>query len=338
MRAIVFDQFGEPAEVLSLREAPLPQPARGEVRVRMLASPVNPSDLMTVRGTYSKLPRLPATPGYEGVGVVEAAGGGLLAKLLVGKRVAALNSYGGDWQEHVVISARQAIPISADIPIEQAATFFVNPTTAYVMTRRVLKVPAGAWLLQTAAGSALGRMVIRLGRRYGFRTINVVRRAGQTDELKALGADEVIAFDPSTSGPEALRSRVRELTRERGVSFALDPVGGATGSAAVGCLGHCGRMLVFGTLSGEPLAFSPRELMTPGASVEGFWLPNFMGRLRLPGKLRLVRQVASLLRDGTLASEIGATFPLERIVEAVRAAEEPGRTGKVLLHIADASR
>ena len=90
MKAVVFEQFGEPKDVLKIREAPVPTPGPGQVRVRVLASPVNPSDLTTVRGLYGKLPRLPATPGYEGIGVVEAAGPGLYGRLLVGKRAAFL--------------------------------------------------------------------------------------------------------------------------------------------------------------------------------------------------------------------------------------------------------
>ena len=90
MKAAQFDQFGEPADVLRVRDIEPPQPKPGELLVRMLLSPINPSDLMTIRGVYGKQPKLPCTPGYEGVGIVEASGGGLLGKLLVGKRVALL--------------------------------------------------------------------------------------------------------------------------------------------------------------------------------------------------------------------------------------------------------
>jgi NADPH2:quinone reductase len=180
MKAIVFERFGEPREVLQVREAPMPAaPVAGAVRVRMRMSPINPSDLMTVRGMYGRLPRLPATPGFEGVGVIEAVGSGWLAKLRgikPGRRVAVLNGQGGNWQEYVVLSARQVVPIPDDLPDDQVAAFFVNPATALVMTQCVLQVSRGGWLLQSAAGSALGRMVIRLGKQFGFHTINIVRR------------------------------------------------------------------------------------------------------------------------------------------------------------------
>ena len=150
--------------------------------MRMLACPINPSDVMTIRGTYGRRPSLPFTPGYEGVGVVEESGGGLLGALRRSKRVVVLNSITGNWAEQAVVPAKQVIPVPASLSVEQAATCFINPVTAYVMVQRVLRVPAGGWLLQTAAGSQLGRMVIRLGRRLGFRTINIVRRDEQLDE------------------------------------------------------------------------------------------------------------------------------------------------------------
>src|SRR4051794_17185656 len=155
MKAAVFESFGNPPEVLRVRDVPVPEPGPGEVRVRMIASPVNPSDLLVVRGRYGVLPQLPATPGFEGVGVVEKAGPGLLGRLVLGKRVAAINSNGGNWAEYAVIPARQAKPVAADIPDDQAASFFVNPATVLAMTRHVLGIKKGEWLLQSAAGSVL---------------------------------------------------------------------------------------------------------------------------------------------------------------------------------------
>ena len=331
MKAAVFDRFGDPAEVLQVRDVPEPRPGRGQVRVRMRLSPVNPSDLLTVRGEYGKRPKLPATPGYEGVGVVEEAGPGLLKLirgLKPGRRVAVLNGAGGNWGEQVVVPARQLVPMPDDIPDEQAASFFVNPATVLVMTRHVLRVPKGAWLLQTAAGSALGRMVIRLGKHAGFRTINVVRRREQADELTRAGVDAVIC-----SSEESIPERTRELTEGRGVAYALDPVGGETGSAAVQALGAGGRLLVYGTLSGQPLSFDPRTLIAGQKSVEGFWLSEWVARQRPLAMLRLFGAVRDLMRAGVLTTDVGATFALDDVRKAVAEAERPGRPGKVLLKV-----
>ncbi len=334
MQAVVYEQFGEPGSVLKLRDVPLPTPGHGEVRVRMLASPVNPSDLLTVRGIYPMLPQLPAVPGFEGVGVVEAHGGGLWGRLMLGKRVAVLNRTNGNWCEQTIISARQVVPLPNDIPLEQAAMFFVNPATAYTMTRTILAVPRGQWLLQTAAGSAVGRMVIRLGRRYGFRTLNVVRRAEQVAELKSLGADAVLVCNADRGEMNSLRDRVREAISDDAVRYAIDPVGGATASAVATTLADGGRLLLYGTMTNEPISFSSRVLMTGGASVEGFWLARWITLQSLVGRLKLVRKITGLLREGVLVSEVGQTFPLTQIADAVRHAETAARAGKVLLRMA----
>src|SRR5580704_14151840 len=101
-KALVFDQPGEPGQVLQVREIPQPRPGPGEVRVRMLAAPINPSDLLYVRGMYGRRPHCPATPGFEGVGIVEEAGPGFLGRMRLDKRVAVLHGRGGTWQEQAI--------------------------------------------------------------------------------------------------------------------------------------------------------------------------------------------------------------------------------------------
>jgi NADPH:quinone reductase-like Zn-dependent oxidoreductase len=328
MKAIVFDRFGDPADVLEARDVPMPEPGPGQVRVRMLASPINPSDLMMVRGIYGIRPALPASPGFEGVGVVEAYGSGLLGRLRLGKRVAVLNGQTGNWQEHVLVPSRQVVPVPARMPDEQAATFFVNPASALVMVRYILKVPRGAWLLQTAAGSALGRMVIRLGKLHGFRTINVVRRAEQKAELLELGADAAIC-----SAEEPIEVQVKKLTEGAGVPFALDAVGGATGSAVVKALGANGRLLVYGTLAEEPIGFDPRSLMAGNKTIGGFWLSEWIRQQSVLTMLGLFRRIRKLFGAGVVTSQVAASFPLDQIKTAVERASQPARSGKILLRI-----
>lgn len=324
MPSLTFDRTGEPAEVLRLADDPAPEPRPGEVRVRMLLAPVNPSDLLFVRDSYPLKAAPPCGVGFEGVGVVEASGGGLYGRWLRGRRVAVL-AEGGTWRDRVTLPAGRVIPVSDRVSDERAASFFVNPVTATAMVERVLRVPAGAWLLQTAAGSVLGRMVIRLCKHIGVRTVNVVRRGAAVRELLDLGADQVLATE---DGPFA--ARVRRLTGG-GVRYALDAVGGATGAEAIDCLAERGRLLVYGLLSGEPIPLSPRPLMTGSKSVHGFWLADWFGRASTLDRVRQLRRVAPLVASGVLAGEVAGVYDITDYRAALTAAETPGRVGKVLL-------
>lgn len=328
MKRVLLKRFGEPADVLEVVESEPLVPGPGEVKVRMVASPINPSDLMTVRGLYGKLPTLPATPGYEGIGIVESAGPGLLGKLLVRRRVAVLASEHGTWRQETLAQARQVVPLARSIPDDQGAMFFVNPATAYILTTQVLAVPPGETLVVTAAGSALGKMVIRLGRERGFHVIAVVRRDDLVDELKALGSRQVVVAE----GPE-LEGALREATRGTGVRYAIECVGGETGSAVIAALGIGGRCVLYGTLSGRPVQFDARHLLTQTARIDGFWLARWMPALSLIKKIRLMRAVSSLMEKGILVSDVAEQFPLSRIADAVRAVERRARGGKFLLSL-----
>jgi NADPH:quinone reductase-like Zn-dependent oxidoreductase len=341
---------------IRIEDVPVPQPGPGQVRVRMIMSPVNPSDLNFLRGTYSQAlgrivwnrgrggadrpvcfdpglaspcPQPPYALGGEGVGIVEACGAGLLARRLRGRRVAvASGPPNGTWQQCTIIDAKRAVPMPDSVADEQAAMFFVNPVTAYVLVNEVLKVPRGGWVLVTAAGSALGKSIVRMGRRDGFRTICVVRSGATTAELAVLGADAVIETDRHD-----LVEEVARITNGRGVGFALDCVGGRLAGDVVRCLGLGGRLVIYGTLADSPLEIPGRDLMMPVAGVCGFLLPNWLA-LQSPLKLLgILRAVKRLTVEGVFRTDVGATFPLQEAARAVVASLEPGRTGKVMLRI-----
>lgn len=335
--ALKFDRTGPPADVLQWMPHTCPPPAHGQVKVRMEASPINPSDEAFIRGQYGTAPVLPQIPGFEGVGRVVASGGGFKGRLFTGKRVAVLNAAGGNWASETVVPASQVIPLSPRLSTEQAATFFVNPATALLLTRDVLPLKPGDWLLQTAAGSCLGQMVVRLGQRFGFRTLSVVRSEHHVAPLRQLGGDRVVVFNAAHDPAQRLQSLVTEATGGEPVLYAMDPVGGPTGSAVLSCLGRGSRFVAFGTLSDEPLSFSGRQLMTQQTTMQGFWLGHHMATRSLPFKLKLIRQLTRLVLDGTLATTIHDSIGLKDVPAACAAKDHatgPSSAGRTLIRMA----
>jgi NADPH:quinone reductase-like Zn-dependent oxidoreductase len=337
MKAIQFDAYGEPAEVLAVADRAVPEPGKGEVRVRILASPINPSDLLYVRGRYSGVePQFPAPVGFEGVGIVDALGPEAEG-VVVGQRVAAVNGQGGNWAEYAVLPALLSLPAPDEISNEQVASFVINPASAILMVRHVLAVPRGQWLLQSAASSELGRMIIRLARRDGIRTLNVVRRRESVAALEALGADVVIV---STDRP--IDEQVHRIVGRQGVKYAIDPVVGQTGTEMFKALHEDGRMLVYGSLTGEPIRMGedPRDILSGRRTLEVFWLGYWLPRLDesgfyppgTPAGFQLVQDIEALMRDDILVTSPGRTYSLDEIGIAVEHAESVGRHGKVLLN------
>jgi NADPH:quinone reductase len=328
MKSVRFRQYGEPAKVLAVEERPVPEPGKDEARVRMLATPVNPSDLLYVRGLYAGVQaHFPAPAGFEGVGIVDALGPGA-RDLARGQRVSVVNGQGGNWAEYTLVSARDLIPVADDVPDEQAASFVINPASAILMLHHVLAVPRGEWLLQSAAGSQIGRMLIRLAKRAGIKTINIVRRREAVAELRQLGADAVIV---STDGP--IDEQVRDIAGPDGVRYAIDPVAGETGTQLFKALHEEGRMLVYGSLSGEPIRVGddPRYILAGRRVLEVFWLGYWLPRLETEARRQLMDAIAGLVRDGILETSPGRRYSLDEIGAAVIEAESARNQGKVLL-------
>jgi NADPH:quinone reductase-like Zn-dependent oxidoreductase len=298
------------------------------VRIRILACPVNPSDLLFVRGHYAGVqPQFPSPVGFEGVGMVDALGPQVHSPA-PGQRVAVINEKGGNWAEYAVVPALSLIPVPDDLPDEQVASFFINPASAILMLRHVLAIPQGEWLLQSAAGSELGRMIIRLAKHDGVRTVNVVRRREAVAELEWLGADAVIV---STEGP--IDEQVRRIVDPQGVKYAIDPVVGETGTQMYQALSEEGRMLVYGSLTGEPIRVgaNPRFILAGRRILEVFWLGYWLPRLDETARRQLVQEIITLMRDGILVTSAARTFSLDEIGTAVTQAETTGRQGKILL-------
>ncbi|MEZ4286948.1 MAG: zinc-dependent alcohol dehydrogenase family protein [Polyangiales bacterium] len=354
MKSVVLRNFGQGADAVDVVDAPMPEPQANQVRVRMLRSPVNPSDFNYIRGTYLDAlrdlvwnrhreipsfdpahsmphPMPPYVLGGEGVGIVDACGSGWLARRLKGKRVALSSGPpNGTWQEYVVVDATRAFPVPSNLSHDQAAGLIVNPMAVYGMLYDRFSLERGKWLMQSGAGSALAKMVIRVCRERGVRTINFVRNEKHIDALKAIGADEVVV----TTGYD-IADRVQEITAGAGADYGLDCIGGHTATSMAGALGVNGHLILYGSLGGATFELPSRALMMPCARVEGFYLGGWIGRQSLMKRVRMVRTVQRWAARGLLDVPIDRMFGLEQVYDALDAASVSGRNGKVLLKMAD---
>lgn len=321
MKSIIFEQAGNPADILKPLDVPMPEPGPNEVRIKVTAAPINPSDLMFVQNMYGIHPRFPSKAGFEGVGIVDAVGEGV--QIRTGMRVSFTSI--GTWSEYAIAHHRSLIPVPNTMPDEVAAQLFVNPFTAYAMVQES-GVPAGGWLLLTAAGSAFGKMVIQLCKLRGIRTIGTVRRNDLNDELKALGLTEVVNVET-----ESLTGRVKELTEGKGVGCVLDAVGGHTASDALKCLGKGGTMLMYGVLSLKDPEINAGLMIFRGLTIKGFWLSEWMQRVDSQTRQEVAQNVINLLASGTIQLPVEATYTLDQITDAVIHADRPGRWGKILV-------
>lgn len=352
MKSVRLHSLSGGFDAVHVEDVPVPEPGPGEVRVKMRMSPINPSDHNYIRGAYLKAlerliwnhgkdeiafdperTRLHPTPPYalggEGVGVVDAAGPGMLARRLMGKRVALISGPPrGTWQEYAVVEAKRAIPVPDTWTDAEASMALINPLSAVLMLRDVLGVRRGTFLLQDAAGSALAKSVIAMSQRLGFETINVVRDGRHTAALRALGARHVIETDSRD-----LRDEVVRITRGRGVDYAMDCIGGPLAAELVSCLGLGGHLVLYGTLGAPSFDLHSRDLMMPVARVSGFFLGNHVARKSPLAMLRALRELRAVASRSLSDVEVREIFTLDEVHRALEASVAPGARGKVLLRL-----
>jgi NADPH:quinone reductase-like Zn-dependent oxidoreductase len=332
MKALIFREIGEPNSVLKLAEIPTPPLAPGEALVRVLLSPINASDLHMVRGRYGYQPELPASPGIEGVGIVEAVGPGVQGPM-VGTRVVFVGTW-QTWREQIVCPVDRLVPVPVGLDDQAAATSYINPLTAWGLTRSGHNLKEGDWLLQTAAASSVGKLVLQLAQQYRFKTINVIRRREQETIIRNLGGNEVIC-----TADEDLGARLQELTGGKGVERAIDCVAGELGVEIARKLAPAGTLLVYGALSShrqtDPAKFTmpilaPR-LIYSTATVRGWWLPRWVSSQPLADVRAATSDLLTMLANGAITPPPSVRYSLREFQEAVRLADGEAGQQKVLL-------
>ena len=322
MHSVQINAFGKPWEVVETVSLSDPgAPGAGEIVVDMEFSPINPSDLVLIRGLYGVKPNLPAPVGAEGVARVAKIGSGVTG-IKEGDRV--LFPRGAStWLTRAKVKADGLFALPANADPQQLSMLMVNPPTAYLMLTEYVALKKGDWVIQSAGNSAVGRAVIAIAKKMGIHTVSVVRRPELIEELRKLGADAVLV-----EGPD-LAKRVREATDKARIMLALDSVGGPGLMPLNDCLANGGTLVAYGVMSGGPGPFFTAPNIFRDLTLKGFWLLNWFNKNSPERALEVQKQVASWIADGTIYTPVEATYPLSESKAAISHAAKG--TGKILV-------
>ncbi len=327
MTAVVLDSYSG-AEALRVEQRPVPKPGQDEVLVKVAASPINPSDLAFLSGNYGFKNPPPVVPGGEGSGTVVAVGPGAMGRYFLGKRVACLSKgeRDGTWADYVVVSTQGGVfPLNKSVSLEQGAMSVINPLTASAFLE-ITKDGGHKAIVLTAAASALGQMVNRLGRSEGIQVINVVRRDAQVELLKAQGATVVL-----NSSDGGFDGQLHEACHQYDAHLAFDAVAGPMTGQLLNALPENSTVTVYSCLSRKAPQTSVDQIIFQGKSINGFWLgPWLSSNKSLPQILMLWRRTQKLI-DTDLKSEIRTRYPFQEARNAVQEYTSQMTGGKILL-------
>lgn len=322
MRALVLRAYDGP-QALGLVTLSTPQPDKGEVLIKVAAAAINPSDLMFLQGKYGVHPKLPHTAGFEGSGVVVGAGGGFYGHALLGRRVAFTAGMGGTWADYCVCQATTVVPLAPGISLPQGAMLFVNPLTAWALIDTARQHKAKA-VVQTAAASALGRMVVRLGQRFDLPIINIVRRQEQVDTLHAIGAAHVL-----NSSAADFTTEFRQLCHDLQATVGFDAVAGDMPGLLLRAMPRHATVYVYGALGDLTVPIGAGELIFRDQRLHGFYLGAWVTTQHPARLLRVAVDVQRMLGD-VLRSEVRACMPLEAHQRAIDLYSNDMTGGKIL--------
>ena len=327
MQAAYYDANGPAAEVLRFGEVALPDVGPGEVRVKVHASGVNPSDVKTRAGLARRMAFERVIPHSDGAGVIEAVGAGVPAQRL-GQRVWLYNAQWGrpfgSAAEFVSLPAELAVPLPDAVGFAEGACLGIPAQTAHAAVFAGGPVDGRTVWVQGGAG-AVGHYAIQFAKWGGARVIASVSSAEKARHAEAAGADVVVDYRN-----DDVPARIGEATRGQGVDRIVEVEFGVNLPVDVAALAPGGSIAVYGS----------QQNMAPLLPVAQLWAKclrlDFLLVYNLPAGLRraALRDIATLLEAGTLQHRVARRFALPQVAEA-HLEQESGRTiGHIVLDVA----
>jgi len=291
----------------------------------VLAAPINPADLNQIEGKYPIRAPLPATPGFEGAGVVEEIGGSVQG-LTVGTQVILPHDV-GTWREACVVKADKLVAVPDEIKAEQAAMLKINPLTAWRMLHDFVVLQPGDWVIQNAANSAAGRATIQISRELGYQTVNVVRRTELIEELRAEGGDVVLLDN------EDLREAAAAATNGALIRLGLNAVGGESALRLAKIVAPEATIVTYGAMSLRPLSLPNGLLIFKNLHFTGFWVNKWYEQATPTQRSETFARIFELAQRGLLETKVERAYSLGEFAAAVARASEGQRDGKIVFRM-----
>src|SRR5947209_13190421 len=318
MKALLISRLGGP-EVLEVRQVPAPVPDPGQELVRVQAGGVNFADIMTAQGGYAGVPKPPLVGGREFCGVLEGNG-----QRMMGYAQCAA------FAERIAAPPELLWPLPESWSVEEGAAFPVNYFTAYFAYWKagLLGKASGAppRVLIHAVAGGVGTAAVQIGKLLGLEMYGTSSSDEKLARVKQLGLQHGINYKQRD-----YEQTVKDMTRGEGVDAVFEMLGGEHTVKSVRCLRDFGRVIVYGSATGQPASLDPRMLYAKGASVHGLWLTYLSAKRALMDEAW--KQLSAWAAQGHLRPVVGHVFPLERAPEAYRLLLERKNFGKVVLKI-----
>lgn len=328
VKIVRFHRPGGP-EVLQLDELPLPEPATGEVRLRVKAIGLNRAESMFRQDRYLYHPKLPSKLGYEASGIVEAVGPGVdphwLNKIASTVPTFRIDEY-GTYGEVAIVPAGCLAQYPVGLSFEQGTSIWMQYLTAYGALMHFGKMTRGDFVIITAASSSVGIAAIEMAAAEGATSIAVTRKLDKKPSLRSAGASHVIVTEK-----EDLVARVNEITGGLGARIVFDPIGGPGLQALAEVTAQNGIIFEYGALSPEPTPFPLFPALAKHLTIRGYTL--FEITTQLDPLNRAKQYITDRLANGSFKPLIDKVFPFSEIVEAHRYMEENNQIGKIVVKV-----
>lgn len=323
MKAVTILKYDESEPSLELREKEIPVPKDNEVRIKIHASPINPSDLMFIRGLYGFKKKAPVSAGFEGSGIVDAVGSEIKT-LKPGMKVSCVAPHNdGAWAEYMLTTEENCLPLLDDVSLDEGSCFFVNPMTAWAMVTKC-KTEGHAAMVQTAAASALGKMVVRLCKEKEIPLINVVRKKEQEDALREIGAEHIL----NSESPNFTKDLFK-LTKKMNATYAIDAVSGEIAKNLVECMPYGSKLVCYGALSEKPFEVNSGIILFQNKKIEGFWLSSWIYEIGISEFQSQAKEAQKYLKT-IFQTKINKRVPFSEFEEGLKFYKSHMTEGKVV--------